>query len=70
VTVDTGGVSALTLRRRTGSNTFTHSVTIDMADLATLTGTPSNQTVKLREIAECDSTGAAKTRLYLCSAQY
>ena len=70
ITHDTSGITSLVMRRRTGANTFSHVVSINMADLASLTGSPANQTIRLREIDECDSTGAAKKRLYLCSAQY
>ena len=49
-------------------STSTPLVQIDIADVAALNAT--GRQVKLQEIDECDSFGAAKKRIYLCSAQY
>ena len=66
---DTSGITSLTMRRRTAANTFTHVVSINMADLATLTGSPGNQTIKLREIDVC-SGGVTKKMMILASGPY
>jgi hypothetical protein len=49
-------------------STVTPLIQLDITDVAALNATARQ--VKLQEIDECDSTGAAKKRIYLCSAQY